>query len=100
MHTNKMAGWVITVAISSTLMVCGYLYMYKITAGKDPYDEGLIDASKEKKRSSMKDIISLETVALRYFASGMISLLIAPALLAMPFSSIKRPLQQLSPCLS
>ncbi len=54
-HTNRMAGFAITVGIYTFLMICGYLYIYRITAGKDPYDESVGVISREP----LSDLIGL-----------------------------------------
>jgi GPH family glycoside/pentoside/hexuronide:cation symporter len=41
-HTNKVTGFTITAGVYAILMILGYLYIYKITAGRDPYDEAAI----------------------------------------------------------
>lgn len=38
-RTGKVAGFTVTVAIYAFFMILGYWYIYRITAGKDPYDE-------------------------------------------------------------
>lgn len=58
-HTNKVAGFTIVVALYALLMILGYLYLYWITAGKDPYDEIPIDASQKRSGQSVKEIVSL-----------------------------------------
>jgi len=57
--TNKIAGVTTTAAVYTFLMVLGYWYIYRITAGKDPYDEAVTDASKKKSGQSVKEIIVL-----------------------------------------
>ena len=46
-RTSKSAGVSITVGVYTCLMVLGYLYVYKITSGKDPYDEAAADPRRE-----------------------------------------------------
>jgi len=58
-HTNKVAGFTVTVAVYAFLMILGYWYVYWITAGKDPYDEILMDASQKKSSQSLKEIVGL-----------------------------------------
>ena len=38
-HTNQVTGMSLTVAVYGVLMILGFLYIYKITAGMDPYDD-------------------------------------------------------------
>jgi GPH family glycoside/pentoside/hexuronide:cation symporter/glucuronide carrier protein len=38
-RTNKVTGFTITVGLYALLMISGYLHIYKITAGRDPYNE-------------------------------------------------------------
>ena len=58
-HTNKVAGFTITVAIYSSLMILGYWYIYRITAGRDPYDEVVMSAAKKKSSQSVSEIVGL-----------------------------------------
>ena len=58
-HMNKVAGFTATVTIYSFLMILGYWYIYKITAGKDPYDETAADASQKGSSQSIKEIVGL-----------------------------------------
>ena len=44
-HTNDIVGVTITVGIFNILMVLGYWYIFKMTAGKDPYDEAGSDSA-------------------------------------------------------
>ena len=59
--TNKISGFSVTVGVYAILMILGYWYIYKITAGKDPYDEAGVDASKRGSGPSLKEIIVLVT---------------------------------------
>jgi len=56
-RTTKLSGFPITVAVFAFLMVCGYWYIYRMTAGKDPYDENAADASRLEDKQSLKDIV-------------------------------------------
>jgi Na+/melibiose symporter-like transporter len=58
-HTNKIAGFTLTVAIYALLMVLGYWFIYWRTAGKDPYDEAMPQASGMKSSLTVKEIIRL-----------------------------------------
>lgn len=57
--TNKVAGVTITTAVFTVVMVLGHWYIFKITAGKDPYDEVFMDASGKEPRQSVREIIGL-----------------------------------------
>jgi Na+/melibiose symporter-like transporter len=58
-HTNKITGLTITVGVYAFLMIIGYYYVYKLTAGKDPYDELAIDALKNESKQSVRKIVGL-----------------------------------------
>jgi GPH family glycoside/pentoside/hexuronide:cation symporter len=58
-RTNKIAGFTITVAFYSLLMILGYWFIYRVTAGRDPYDEATPVPSKEKSGQSVKEIVGL-----------------------------------------
>lgn len=58
-RTGKVTGFTITVAIYSLLMILGYWFIYWATAGKDPYDEAPVDASKPQSSQSAREIIAL-----------------------------------------
>ncbi len=47
-HTDKIAGFTIAVSVYAFLMICGYLLIYWMTAGRDPYDEVAVDAVTKK----------------------------------------------------
>jgi Na+/melibiose symporter-like transporter len=57
--TNKIAGVTVTTGVYTFMMILGYWYIYRITAGKDPYDETVMDASKKKSGQSVKEIVGL-----------------------------------------
>ena len=56
-HTDKIAGITITVGVYAFMMILGNWYIYRITAGKDPYDETVMDASNRKSGLSLKEIV-------------------------------------------
>ena len=56
---GQISGMTITVAVYGFLMILGYLYIYKITAGKDPYDAEVRHAAQNQDKLSIKEIISL-----------------------------------------
>jgi Na+/melibiose symporter-like transporter len=58
-HTNKVAGFTITVALYSLLMILGYWFVYKMTAGRDPYDETGPNVSGSASSLPVKEIVSL-----------------------------------------
>jgi Na+/melibiose symporter-like transporter len=55
-HTNDVAAHAIAVGIYAILMVLGYWYLYKITSGKDPYDEAVTDPTKKESGQSVVGI--------------------------------------------
>ncbi len=55
-YTNKTAGYPITVAIYAILMIFGYWYVHRLTAGKDPYDEVAFPGSQKE---PLKNIVGL-----------------------------------------
>jgi len=57
-YAGQVTGITLTVAVYAALMILGYLYIYKITAGKDPYDAEVFHAS-QKDELSIRDIIRL-----------------------------------------
>jgi Na+/melibiose symporter-like transporter len=57
--TNDVKAHAISVGIYAVLMVLGYWYLYKITSGKDPYDEGVTDTAKKVSRQSVADIATV-----------------------------------------
>jgi Na+/melibiose symporter-like transporter len=58
-HTNKIAGFTFTVAVYTLLMILGYWFIYWMTAGKDPYDEAIISASRQQPGQSVREILGL-----------------------------------------
>jgi glycoside/pentoside/hexuronide:cation symporter, GPH family len=58
-HTNRIGGFTITAAIYTFLMVLGYWFIYWITAGKDPYDEAVVQTSRQKSGQSVQEIVGL-----------------------------------------
>jgi GPH family glycoside/pentoside/hexuronide:cation symporter len=58
-HTNKTTGFTVTVGVYAFLMILGYWYLYRITAGRDPYDEIAVDAAKRDLSQSLGQIIGL-----------------------------------------
>ncbi len=57
--TDRIAGFTITTACFSFLMVLGYWFIYKRTAGRDPYDETVPEISSQSSRQSVAEILSL-----------------------------------------
>ncbi len=56
-HTNEVSGFTLASVVFALFMILGYWYVYKITAGKDPYDESAkTDSRNEASRSVMETI--------------------------------------------
>jgi Na+/melibiose symporter-like transporter len=58
-QTNKVAGFTITVALYSLLMILGYWFVYRTTAGRDPYDEAGPNVPGTVSSPSAQEIVSL-----------------------------------------
>jgi Na+/melibiose symporter-like transporter len=58
-HTSELIGYAITVAVYGILMIAGYLYIYRITAGKGTDSESAIPAETQKSRQSIIEIVGL-----------------------------------------
>ena len=58
-RTSQLASMPLTVAVYSVLMILGYLYIYKMTAGKDPYDDEVRSTSKQQTKLSIMDTFRL-----------------------------------------
>jgi Na+/melibiose symporter-like transporter len=58
-QTNKIAGYTLTVAVYTFLMILGYWCIYKMTAGMDPYDETAAGTSGTARGQSVKEIVGL-----------------------------------------
>jgi GPH family glycoside/pentoside/hexuronide:cation symporter len=58
-HTNKIAGFSLASAFYAFFMVLGYLYIYKMTSGRDPYDETISNAGTKASRQSVFEIVGL-----------------------------------------
>ncbi len=58
-HTNKIAGFSLASAVYVFLMVLGYLYIYKMTSGRDPYDETISDAGTKSQKQSVLEMVEL-----------------------------------------
>jgi len=56
-HTSKITGLTIAVGVYALLMVIGYYYVYRLIAGKDPYDEAGVDSPKNESKQSIRKII-------------------------------------------
>jgi glycoside/pentoside/hexuronide:cation symporter, GPH family len=57
--TGDVAGFTLAAAVFAFFMILGYWYIYKITAGKDPYDENAADTSKNEANWSVREMIGL-----------------------------------------
>ncbi len=58
-QAGKINGFTITVAAYAVLMILGYWYIYKITAGKEPAEETVTEAGREGSRQSLGEIVGL-----------------------------------------
>jgi Na+/melibiose symporter-like transporter len=56
-HTNRVLGYTVTVAAFAFLMMLGYWFIYKMTAGQDPYDERV--KTTNKSGQSVMEIVGL-----------------------------------------
>jgi glucuronide carrier protein len=56
-RTGEIAGFSLASAIYALMMVGGYLYLYFMTAGRDPYDENISPAGTGAQRQSIYEII-------------------------------------------
>ena len=58
-RAGQITGMTLTVAAYGVLMILGYLYIYKITEGKDPYDGEAGQTSQKQAKISIVEIIRL-----------------------------------------
>jgi sugar (glycoside-pentoside-hexuronide) transporter len=58
-RAGQVAGMSLTVAVYGVLMIFGYLYIFKITAGKDPYDDELRHTPQKQEKISIMEILLL-----------------------------------------
>ncbi len=58
-RTSEISGFTITVGVYGVLMVLGYWYVYRLSAGRDSYDETVKDSSGREIRPSVKEIVAL-----------------------------------------
>ncbi|MDR0310965.1 MAG: MFS transporter [Acidobacteriota bacterium] len=58
-RTGQITGMTLTVAVYGALMILGYLYIYKMTAGKDPYDDEVSQSSQKHAKLSILEIMGL-----------------------------------------
>jgi len=58
-HTDEKTGYTITVAVYAIMMVLGYWYIFKMTVGKDPYDEKVLNPAKKESGPSVKEMVVL-----------------------------------------
>jgi Na+/melibiose symporter-like transporter len=49
-RTNQVAGVSLTVGVYNIFMILGYWYIYRMTAGRDPYDETLSFSGSERRK--------------------------------------------------
>ncbi|MDR0842829.1 MAG: MFS transporter, partial [Acidobacteriota bacterium] len=57
--TSRHTGMALTVAVYGVLMILGYLYIYKMTAGMDPYDTDTAHPTQKGKGPSLGEIVRL-----------------------------------------
>ena len=58
-YTNQITGTSITVAVVGVLMILGYLYIYRVTAGMDPYDMETARTAQKETALSIREIVGL-----------------------------------------
>jgi len=58
-RTDKITGFTITVAIYAVLMILGYWYVYRVTAGREPREDPAADPSRDESRQSLREVIRL-----------------------------------------
>ena len=58
-HTGKIAGFSCTSAAYGLFMVLGYLYIFWMTSGKDPYDESISTGGTKASKQSVLEIMGL-----------------------------------------
>jgi Na+/melibiose symporter-like transporter len=57
--TDDVSGFALAAGVYAIFMILGYWYIYKITAGKDPYDEDSADATQNESGQSIREMIGL-----------------------------------------
>ena len=58
-RAGRVAGMTLTVAVYGAMMILGYLYLYKMTAGKDPYDNEVRRPSQKQAKISIAEVVRL-----------------------------------------
>jgi GPH family glycoside/pentoside/hexuronide:cation symporter/glucuronide carrier protein len=58
-HTSEVTGFTLATTAFAICMILGYWYVYKITAGKDPYEESPAADSKNEAGLSVRETIRL-----------------------------------------
>jgi Na+/melibiose symporter-like transporter len=58
-YTNEIAGFWLASAIYAFLMVLGYLYIYMMTSGRDPYDETVSNAGTKAPKQPIFEMVRL-----------------------------------------
>jgi Na+/melibiose symporter-like transporter len=58
-YTDEKTGYTITTAVYAFMMVLGYLYIFKMTAGKDPYEEKVLNPVNKESGPSVKEMVCL-----------------------------------------
>jgi Na+/melibiose symporter-like transporter len=58
-RTEKVTGFTMTAAVYAVLMIIGYWYVYKITAGREPGEKTFVDPSRDESRQSLTEVVRL-----------------------------------------
>lgn len=58
-RVGNITGMTLAVMVYGVLMIFGYLYIYKMTAGKDPYDSEISPVSQKQAKISIMEIFRL-----------------------------------------
>jgi Na+/melibiose symporter-like transporter len=58
-HTNGVAGFTWTAAAYAAFVILGYLYVFRITAGKDSYEKAPGNATQNDTSPSVKELVRL-----------------------------------------
>jgi glucuronide carrier protein len=58
-RTDRVTGFTMATAVYAVLMITGYLYVYRITAGRDRDDASSADPLKNESRQSLREVVRL-----------------------------------------
>jgi sugar (glycoside-pentoside-hexuronide) transporter len=58
-YTNETTGYAATVSVYAFMMILGYWYIYRMTAGKDPYDKTEMNSPIRESGQSVGEIVRL-----------------------------------------